>query len=85
MPIKPTGVQRIYLDEQTAGKTFIFGQSKTIQRILEGSGYPTRGMSAVYTYEGPETAASIAHAFPIATVIASFASVISKHAPIASN
>lgn len=69
-----TGVQRIYLDEQTAGKNLFLDNPKLSKGILEGSaGILQKGMkgATVYLCEGPETAASIAHAFPTATVIAS--------------
>ncbi|SFM08110.1 conjugative transfer relaxase/helicase TraI [Legionella jamestowniensis] len=69
-----TGVQRIYLDERTGGKNLFLDNPKLSKGILEGSAaILQQGMkgATVYLCEGPETAASIAHAFPTATVIAS--------------
>jgi len=70
-----TGVQRIYLDAQTAKKNTFLESAKLSKGIIEGSaGLIQKGMknSRLYIAEGPETAASIAMADRKATVLASF-------------
>ncbi|HBD7476117.1 TPA: conjugative transfer relaxase/helicase TraI [Legionella pneumophila] len=71
---KLTGVQRIYLDEATGGKNRFMDKPKLSKGVLESSAALIQtGMKGapVYLCEGPETAASIAQAFPTANVIAS--------------
>ncbi|CDZ79416.1 Multifunctional conjugation protein TraI [Legionella massiliensis] len=81
-----TGVQRIYLDAQTGGKNRFMDNPKLSKGVIEGSAaILQKGMkgATVYLCEGPETAASIAEAFPTATVIASLGiSNIKNMAPL---
>ena len=70
-----TGVQRIYLDADTAKKNTFMENAKLSKGIMEGScGIIQKGMrgSRLYIVEGPETAASIAMADSKATVIVSY-------------
>jgi conjugative relaxase-like TrwC/TraI family protein len=70
-----TGVQRIYLDHNTANKNSFIGNAKLSKGVIEGScGIIQKGMhgSRLYLAEGPETAASIAMADRAATVLVSF-------------
>ena len=69
-----TGVQRIYLDEKSAGKNTFMGNAKLSKGHMKGSaGVIQIGIKngEVYIAEGPETAASIAMARPKATVLTS--------------
>jgi len=69
-----TGVQRIYLDNNTAGKNRFMDNPKLSKGTIEGSAaiiQPGMNKSTIFIAEGPETAASIAVSFPSATVIAS--------------
>lgn len=69
-----TGVQRIYLDNKTGGKNRFMDNPKLSKGTIEGSAAIIQtGMkgSVIFIAEGPETAASIAVAFPTATVMAS--------------
>lgn len=69
-----TGVQRIYLDARTGSKNQFMDNPKLSKGIIEGSAAMLqKGMKGapVYLCEGPETAASLATAFPSASVIAS--------------
>lgn len=81
-----TGVQRIYLDATTCGKNQFMDNPKLSKGIIEGSAAVLqKGMkgASVYLCEGPETAASLAYAFPTATVIASLGiSNIKNMAPL---
>lgn len=77
-----TGVQRIYLDAHTGGKNQFMDNPKLSKGVIEGSAaILQKGMkgATVYLCEGPETAASIAEAFPTATVIASLGISNIKH------
>lgn len=68
-----TGVQRIYLDAHTGNKNKFMDNPKLSKGTIEGSAaILQKGMkgASMYVCEGPETAASIALAFPTATVIA---------------
>lgn len=70
-----TGVQRIFLDERTAGKPKGSKHHKFSKGLLKGNaGIVQRGRgggSMVYVVEGPETGASVACAVdPDATVVA---------------
>lgn len=71
-----TGVQRIFLDERTAGKPKGSKHHKFSKGLLKGNaGIVQRGQggggSIVYVVEGPETGASVACAVdPDATVVA---------------
>ncbi|MGM9451934.1 conjugative transfer relaxase/helicase TraI [Legionella bozemanae] len=70
-----TGVQRIYLDKQTASKNKFMDSPKLSKGIIEGScGVIQKGMqgSRLYITEGFETGASIALADSKATVLCSF-------------
>ncbi|WP_392536747.1 conjugative transfer relaxase/helicase TraI [Legionella sp. 227] len=70
-----TGVQRIYLDKQTASKNKFMDNPKLSKGIIEGScGVIQKGMQGanLYIAEGFETAASIALADSKATVLCSF-------------
>jgi len=70
-----TGVQRIYLDKQTASKNKFMDNPKLSKGIIEGScGVIQKGMqgSRLYIAEGFETGASIALADSKATVLCSF-------------
>ena len=81
-----TGVQRIYLDARTGSKNQFMDNPKLSKGIIEGSAAVLqKGMkgASVYLCEGPETAASLAAAFPTATVIASLGiSNIKNMAPL---
>lgn len=69
-----TGVQRIYLDERTAGKNSFMGKAKLSKGYMKGSAgiiQIGRKHGELYIAEGPETAASVAMANPKATVLAS--------------
>lgn len=70
---KVTGVQRIFLDSQTANKPTYMKNAKLTRGHLKGSaGLIQKGTNGrLYIAEGPETAASIAMADPQATVLAS--------------
>ena len=77
-----TGVQRIYLDAHTGGKNQFMDNPKLSKGVIEGSAaILQKGMkgATVYLCEGPETAASLAYAFPTATVIASLGISNIKH------
>ncbi|TID84073.1 conjugative transfer relaxase/helicase TraI, partial [Legionella pneumophila] len=70
-----TGVQRIYLDKQTASKNKFMDNPKLSKGIIDGScGVIQKGMqgSRLYIAEGFETGASIALADSKATVSCSF-------------
>lgn len=70
-----TGVQRIYLDKQTASKNKFMDNPKLSKGIIDGScGVIQKGMqgSRLYIAEGFETGASIALADSKATVLCSF-------------
>lgn len=69
-----TGVQRIYLDEKSAGKNTFMGKAKLSKGHMKGSaGIIQIGKKhgTFYIAEGPETAASIAMANPKSTVVTS--------------
>lgn len=70
-----TGVQRIYLDADTAKKNTFMENAKLSKGIMEGScGVIQKGMrgSKLYIAEGPETAVSIAMADSKSTVLVSY-------------
>lgn len=69
-----TGVQRIYLDEKTAGKNTFMDNAKLSKGITQGSaGVIQIGIPGgrLYVVEGPETGASIASVDKDATILAS--------------
>ena len=87
-----TGVQRIYLDENTANKnTFMKTAKLSKGQIQSCAGVIQKGdkQGFLYIAEGPETGASIAMANPNATVLVSFglsniqnlAKIIKNHYP----
>lgn len=87
-----TGVQRIYLDENTANKnTFMKTAKLSKGQIQSSAGVIQKGdkQGFLYIAEGPETGASIAMANPNATVLVSFglsniqnlAKIIKNHYP----
>ncbi|MEI6094362.1 MAG: MobF family relaxase [Gammaproteobacteria bacterium] len=87
-----TGVQRIYLDENTANKnTFMKTAKFSKGQIQSSAGVIQKGdkQGLLYIAEGPETGASIAMANPSATVLVSFgisniqnlAKIIKNHYP----
>jgi len=70
-----TGVQRVYLDEKTAGKNTFMSTAKLSKGKIESSaGIIQKGekLGTLYLAEGPETAATLAMANPKATVLVSF-------------
>ncbi|WP_115711893.1 MobF family relaxase [Legionella sainthelensi] len=70
-----TGVQRVYLDENTAKKnTFMDNAKLSKGRIECSAGILQKGnrFTTLYLAEGPETGATLAMAHPGATVLVSF-------------
>ena len=69
-----TGVQRIYLDRESAGKADFMDSAKLSKGIIQGSaGIIQKGAqgSRLYIAEGPETGATLAMIDPDATVLVS--------------
>ncbi|PIR10216.1 MAG: hypothetical protein COV52_09665 [Gammaproteobacteria bacterium CG11_big_fil_rev_8_21_14_0_20_46_22] len=88
-----TGVQRIYLDKNTAGKATFMDNAKLSKGVIQGSaGIIQKGIKGgrLFIAEGPETGASLAMIDPDATVLVSMginnlpnlAPVISAFAPV---
>ncbi len=69
-----TAVQRVYLDEVTADKNTFMDNAKLSKGVVQGSaGIVQRGTDdKVIIAEGPETAATLAVAYPKSTVLTSF-------------
>lgn len=69
-----SAVQRVYLDEQTTGKNTFMGNAKLSKGAIQGAAGIIQKDSdrKVIIAEGPETAASLAIAYPQSTVLTSF-------------